>query len=54
MSISAKRVRFDEDGMWVHLADGRILSVQVARFPRLLATSPVEREAVTLSPFGLH
>ena len=27
MSISAEKVRFDEDVMWVHLTDGRILGV---------------------------
>ncbi|TPE49761.1 DUF2442 domain-containing protein [Amaricoccus solimangrovi] len=47
-------VRFDDDAMWVTLADGRVLGVPLAWFPRLLHASPAEREAVTLSPFGLH
>jgi hypothetical protein len=40
--------------MWVELDDGRTLGVPLAWFPRLLQGSPVEREAVTLSPSGLH
>jgi hypothetical protein len=54
MSISAESVRFDEDVMWVHLSDGRILGVPLAWFPRLMAATPEERNAVTISPFGLH
>ena len=54
MSISADHVRFDEDVMWVHLTDGRILGVPIAWFPRLLAASAAEREAVTVSAYGLH
>ena len=54
MSISAESVRFDEDVMWVHLADGRILGVPLAWFPRLMAASEAERAAVKISAFGLH
>jgi len=54
MDISAERVRFDEDTMWVHLADGRILGVPLAWFPRLMAASPEARAEVTISAYGLH
>jgi len=54
MAISATDVRFDEDTMWVSLADGRTLGVPLAWFPRLLAATPEARAAVTLSPYGLH
>jgi hypothetical protein len=54
MSISAESVRFDEDVMWVHLSDGRILGVPLAWFPRLMAATPAERDAVTISAYGLH
>lgn len=54
MSISAESVRFDDDAMWVTLTDGRILGVPLAWFPRLLHATPADRDAVTLSPFGLH
>ena len=54
MRISAESVRFDEDVMWVYLADGRILGVPLAWFPRLMAASTEERAAVTISAFGLH
>ncbi|GGL51032.1 hypothetical protein GCM10011392_01460 [Wenxinia marina] len=40
--------------MWVALSDGRTLGVPLAWFPRLLAASPDQREAVEISPFGLH
>jgi len=54
MSISADRVRFDADTMWVHLSDGRILGVPLAWFPRLMAATPEQRAAVEISPYGLH
>ena len=31
-----------------------MLGVPLAWFPRLLHAGPTDREAVTLSPFGLH
>jgi hypothetical protein len=49
-----KSVRFDEHSMWVELDDGRTLGVPLAWFPRLFHSSPVERDAVTLNPSGLH
>jgi hypothetical protein len=47
-------VRFDDDSMWVHLDDGRVLSVPLAWFPRLLAAAPEERAQFQLSPRGIH
>jgi hypothetical protein len=54
MTISATRVRFDEDAMWVELTDGRTLGVPLAWFPRLLHATPAEREQVEISRVGLH
>jgi hypothetical protein len=47
-------VRFDDDSLWVDLADGRILAVPLAWFPRLLSATPQQRAQVELSPHGLH
>lgn len=54
MTTSARAVRFDDDSMWVHLDDGRVLSVPLAWFPRLLAAAPEERGQFELSPRGIH
>lgn len=54
MAISAEKVTFDEDNMWVTLSDGRTLGVPLAWFPRLLHAAPADLAAVTLSPMGLH
>ncbi len=54
MNTSATAVRFDDDSMWVNLADGRVLAVPLAWFPRLLQASPQERAAVQISRHGLH
>ncbi len=54
MNTSPKAVRFDEDSMWVSLADGRTLSVPLAWFPRLLDATPAQRTQVELSRAGLH
>jgi hypothetical protein len=53
-SVSAMRVRFDEDNMWVDLSDGRTLGVPLAWFPRLLNSTPEQRESVRISSRGLH
>ncbi len=53
-SPTATRVRFDEDSMWLDLSDGRVLSVPLAWFPRLLGAPAVEREKVAISTRGLH
>jgi hypothetical protein len=54
MSISATRVRFDDDTMWVDLTDGRTLGVPLAWFPRLLNATPTQRGRVEVTRTGLH
>jgi len=54
MTISATRVHFNDDTMWVELTDGRTLGVPLAWFPRLLRATSSEREQVELSRVGLH
>jgi len=54
MSISPESVRFDDDTLWVHLADGRVIGAPLAWFPRLLNASPELRGQVELSAAGLH
>jgi hypothetical protein len=53
-STKATSVRFDADSMWVNLADGRIIGVPPAWFPRLLRALPEQREQVRISSRGLH
>jgi hypothetical protein len=53
-SVSAKRVRFDADNMWVELSDGRTLGVPLAWFPRLLRGTAKDRKQVRISHRGLH
>ncbi|WP_245963953.1 DUF2442 domain-containing protein [Roseinatronobacter ekhonensis] len=40
--------------MWLTLSDGRVLGVPLVWFPRLLNATPQQREAVEITPFGLH
>jgi hypothetical protein len=40
--------------MWVDLEDGRTVGVPYAWFPRLLHATLAQRQAVELSPSGLH
>jgi hypothetical protein len=47
-------VRFDSDSLWVELADGRVIGVPLAWFPRLLGASTAQRAGVRISPRGLH
>lgn len=54
MSTSAKTVRFDDDSLWVHLEDGRVIGAPLAWFPRLLAAAPEQRAQFELSPSGIH
>lgn len=54
MTISAKKVRFDETTMWVELSDGRIMGVPLAWFPRLLRASDTDRRDYELSKRGIH
>jgi hypothetical protein len=54
ISVRATAVRFDDYSMWVDLEDGRTLGVPLAWFPRLLHGTVEQREAVAISPSGLH
>ena len=54
MSISAKRVSFDDTTMWVELSDARIIGVPLARFPRLLNATEEQRAGYELSARGIH
>jgi len=47
-------VRFDEDSMWVSLADGRTIGVPLAWYPRLLNGAIADRQDFFLSPSGIH
>jgi hypothetical protein len=53
-SYSAKMVRFEGDNMWVDLADGRTLVIPLAWFPRLLRSTPEQRERLRISSRGIH
>jgi hypothetical protein len=39
----AQQVSFDEDSLTIHLTDGRVLSVPLVGFPRLLHADPKQR-----------
>lgn len=56
VEAQATNVWFDEESLWVQLADGRSLSVPLSYFPRLLNASPDEREDYIISGggTGLH
>lgn len=54
MTASAKAVHFDDNSLWVHLDDGRVLSVPLAWFPRLLQATQEQRARFELSPRGIH
>lgn len=49
-----RKVWFDEHRMFVELADDRLLGIPLAWFPRLLHATRAQRDAVWLSPGGLH
>jgi len=52
----AKKITFDQDSMWVELADGRKLGVPLAFFPRLLKAKVKQRKNYIISGggTGLH
>ena len=52
MNTLATSLRFDEDTMWVQLADGRVIGVPLAWFPRLLRASPEQRLRFEISGGG--
>ena len=49
-------VEFDEDMLSARLADGRIISVPLVWFPRLLHATPEQRQKWVLSAagYGIH
>jgi len=49
-------VKLDDDMLSVRLADGRIVSVPLVWFPRLLGATPEQRERWVLSAagYGIH
>jgi len=53
-SVRPTRVTFDADTMSVHLEDGRIITVPLAWFPRLLHATHEQLAAVEMSSRGLH
>ncbi len=52
----ATRIWFDNDNLWLELADGRQLSVPLAYFPRLLHATAEQRQRYEVSGggTGLH
>ena len=54
MTTSAKAIRFDDDSLWVHLADGRVITAPLAWLPRWLVATPEQRATFELSPRGIH
>ena len=54
ISVQATKVEFDDNQMWVHLDDGRIMAVPLAWYPRLLRASAEERAKAWITPTGLH
>ena len=54
VKVSATRVHFDQDSMWVELNDGRTIGVPLAWFPRLLRASEESRQQVRISSRGIH
>lgn len=54
MTISPKKVWFDENSLWVELSDARVIGVPLAWFPRLAGASPEKRDSFELSAFGIH
>ena len=54
MTISAERVSFDGDSMWVSLSDGRVLGVPLAWFPRLCGAPAEVLQRYELTADGIH
>ena len=52
----AWKVWFDEENLWVQLADGRQLGVPLVYFPRLADATPEQRQRFVMSGggTGLH
>lgn len=56
LEARATEVWFDEDNLWIRLADGRSLSVPLTYFPRLFRASTKQRSHCEISGggTGLH
>jgi len=52
VEAQARRVWFDDENMWVLLADGRQLAVPLPYFPRLLNATPQQRANYEISGGG--
>ena len=52
LEARAAKIWFDEESMWLQLADGRQLSVPLAYFPRLLNATPQQRMKLEVSGGG--
>lgn len=52
--LHAVSASVDQDALTVRFADGRVVSAPLSWFPRLEAASTEERNAVEISPLGLH
>lgn len=52
LEARAAKIWFDDESMWLQLADGRQLSVPLAYFPRLLNATPQQRMKFELSGGG--
>lgn len=52
MNTLATSLKFDDDTMWVQLADGRVIGVPLAWFPRLLRAPPEQRLRFEISGGG--
>ena len=56
IEAQATALWFEDQSLWVALADGRRLSVPLTYFPRLLNATETQRQAFTISGggTGLH
>lgn len=53
MSVArANKLSFDDEKMWVYLADGRVLGVPLSFYPRLHEATPKQRAGYILSGGG--
>jgi hypothetical protein len=52
-SPTAQDVRFSDDDFTVDLSDGRAITIPLAWFPRLLATTPAQRQNWRLITRGI-
>lgn len=52
--LRAVAASVDDEALTVRFADGRVVTAPLAWFPRLAAGSPEARNAIEISPLGLH